>query len=81
MTTQKANEAVAAFLTAEQRLGRVRSDADPEAIAYMVLGAIFQYVYWRAFLGAARDPGADERFITGLLESAGRILDSNRERG
>jgi hypothetical protein len=78
---QKANEAVAAFLAAEQRRGRVRSDADPEAIAYMLLGTIYQYVYWRAFLGAARDSVADERFIAGLLESAGRILDQNRERG
>jgi hypothetical protein len=47
----------------------------------MLLGTIYQYVYWRAFLGAARDSVADERFIAGLLESAGRILDQNRERG
>ncbi len=71
---QKANEAVAAFLTAEQRLGRVRSDADPEAIAYMLLGAIYQYVYWRAFLGTPQQPEADECFMDGLLESIDRIL-------
>lgn len=71
---QKANEAVAAFLRAEQQLGRVRSDADLEAASYMLLGAIYQYVYWRAFLGAARQPDADDRFITGLLESIGHLL-------
>jgi AcrR family transcriptional regulator len=71
---QKANEAVAAFLRAEQQLGRVRSDADPEAAAYMLLGAIYQYVYWREFLGNLKQPDADNRFIAGLLESIGRIL-------
>ena len=48
---QRANEAVAAYLRAEQELGRVRGDADPDAVAYMLLGALYQYVYWRQFLG------------------------------
>jgi hypothetical protein len=36
------NEALAAYLDAEKRLGRMREDADPEAAAAMVLGACYQ---------------------------------------
>lgn len=71
---QRANEAVAAYLRAEQGLGRVRDDADPEAAAYMLLGAIYQYVYWRQFLGRAQEPEADERFVAGILATLDRAL-------
>jgi AcrR family transcriptional regulator len=66
---QRANEAVAAYLRAEQDLGRVRGDADPDAVAYMLLGALYQYVYWRQFLGRPQQPDADERFIAGILST------------
>jgi AcrR family transcriptional regulator len=71
---QRANEAVATYLRAEQELGRVRGDANPEAVAYMLLGAIYQYVYWRQFLGRPTDPDADDRFIDGLLSTLDRVL-------
>ena len=71
---QRANEAVAAYLRAEQRLGRVRGDADPEAAAYMLLGAIYQYVYWRQFLGQPEQPDTSDRFIDDLLEILDRGL-------
>src|SRR5919205_1600896 len=51
---QKANEAVAAYLRAEQDLGRVRRDVDPEAAAALLLGACFQRAFLRHFL--AEDP-------------------------
>ena len=60
---QRANEAVAAYLRAEQGLGRVRGDADPDAVAYMLLGALYQYVYWRQFLG---QPAQNRRRTTAL---------------
>jgi AcrR family transcriptional regulator len=71
---QRANEALAAYLRAEQRLGRVRGDADPESASYMLLGAIYQYVYWRQFLGGPAEPDADDRFIDGLLDNFDRVL-------
>jgi AcrR family transcriptional regulator len=71
---QRANEAVNAYLRAEQGLGRVRGDADPEAIAYMLLGALYQYVYWRQFLGRPQEPEADDRFVTGILATLDRAL-------
>jgi AcrR family transcriptional regulator len=66
---QRANEAVAAYLRAEQDLGRVRADADPEAIAYLLLGAIYQRAYWRLFLGQEEAPVADYDFIERLLDT------------
>ena len=78
---QRANEAVASYLRAEQRLGRVRGDADPEAIAYMLLGALYQYVYWRQFLGRPQQPDADDRFIAGILATLDHALAPVIERG
>ena len=71
---QRANEALTAYLRAEQELGRVRPDADPEAVAYLLLGAIYQWTYWREFLGDEPDPEADERFIDGILEAVERAI-------
>jgi AcrR family transcriptional regulator len=71
---QRANEAVAAYLRAEQGIGRVRGDADPDAVAYMLLGALYQYVYWRQFLGQPPHPEADNRFIAGILTTLNRAL-------
>ncbi|KAB8193463.1 TetR family transcriptional regulator [Nonomuraea phyllanthi] len=41
----KANEAVAAYLRAEQELGRLRAEADVRAAAGLLLGACFQYAF------------------------------------
>jgi AcrR family transcriptional regulator len=71
---QRANDAVAAYLRGEQRLGRVRNDADPEAVAYMLLGALYQYVYWRQFLGRPQEQDAADRFIAGMLATLNRAL-------
>ncbi len=53
------NEAVAAYLRAEQRLGRLRGDANPQAAADLLLGACFQRVFLRHFLGTDAPAGAD----------------------
>lgn len=66
---QRANEAVAAFLQGEQELGRVRAGADPEAIAYLLLGAIYQRAYWRQFLGQQSSPEEDDAFIERLIDT------------
>lgn len=46
-----ANGMVAAYLRAEQELGRVTPDADAEAAAYALLGACYQRVQWAFYLG------------------------------
>ncbi|UBU13560.1 TetR/AcrR family transcriptional regulator [Nonomuraea gerenzanensis] len=67
----KANEALAAYLRAEQEAGRVRAGADVRAAAGLLLGACFQY----AFLGHMSQAGfpddeeAAASFVRTLLES------------
>ena len=78
---QRANEGLAAYLRAEQGLGRVRPDADVDAAAYFLLGAIFQRAYWRQFLGDPRDSAADERFISGIITTLDRILSPDSDPG
>ena len=64
---QRANEAVATYLRAEQRLGRVRRGASPDAAAYLLLGAAYQRAYWRQFLGEEPLPLPDDRFVEELV--------------
>lgn len=71
---QCANEAVAGYLRAEQRLGRVRGDADPDAAAYMLLRAIYQYVYRQQFLDRPQQPDEDDRFFADILTTLERVL-------
>lgn len=71
---QRANELLAAYLRAEQELGRVSPDADPEALAFLLFGAIYQRVYWREFLGEEADPEAGERFIANVLDTIERVI-------
>jgi AcrR family transcriptional regulator len=71
---QRANELLAAYLRAEQDLGRIRPDADVDTAAYFLLGAIFQRAYWRQFLGESNDAAADEQFISGIIVSLNRML-------
>ena len=70
---QRANEAVAAYLRAEQELGRVREDADPEAAAGMLLGACFQRAFLRRFLAEEADPSEEEGFAR---EVVGTLMQS-----
>jgi AefR-like transcriptional repressor, C-terminal domain len=70
----RANEAVSAYLRAEQDLGRVREDADPEAAAAMLLGACFQRAFLRQFLAEEVDPEREERFAEEVVGTLMRSL-------
>jgi transcriptional repressor AefR-like protein len=63
------NEALAAYLAAEKRLGRVREDADPEAAAAMVLGACYQRAFFRSYLGEDVPAEGEEDFVGGIVQS------------
>jgi AcrR family transcriptional regulator len=54
----RANEGLAEYLRAEQALGRISGDADPEAVAGLILGACFQHAFVTFF---APDPRDDEK--------------------
>ena len=65
---QRANELVADYLRAEQRLGRVCSDADPDAAADLLVGACFQRAYLLHFLAEELPPAAVARFVAGIVD-------------
>lgn len=70
----RANEAVASYLRAEQELGRVRGDADPEAAAAMLLGACFQRAFLRQFLAEDVESAVEERFARDVVRTLMRSL-------
>jgi hypothetical protein len=62
----KVNDALAAYLRAEQRAGRVRADADPAAAADLLVGACFQHAFLSRFRAADPDPRTASRFVATL---------------
>ncbi|GAA2208481.1 TetR/AcrR family transcriptional regulator [Nonomuraea monospora] len=70
----KANEALAAYLRAEQAAGRVRAGADVRAAAGLLLGACFQYAFLghMSQAGYADDEEAAAAFVRTLLEALER---------
>jgi AcrR family transcriptional regulator len=62
----KVNEAVAAYLRAERQAGRVRSGADPEAVADLLVGACFQHAFLSHFRGGEPDIRTVSRFAATL---------------
>ena len=63
------NKAVAAYLRAEQGLGRVSGRVNPEAAAAMLLGACFQRAFLRDFVGEESVSQSDEQFVEDLAQA------------
>ena len=66
---QMINETLAAYLAAEKRIGRVREDADPEAVAAMVLGACYQRAFFRSYLGEDVPAEGEVDFVEGVVQT------------
>lgn len=67
---QRANDAVAAYLAAEQRLGRVRGDASAAGAAALLLGASFQHAFLRHFLPPEElSVQNEERFVRETVDA------------
>ena len=75
----KPYDALAAYLRAEQRLGRVSPDIDPHAAADLLLGACFSQVYMWLFIGEDIDAPAGERFVAGIVHTLMAALAPLRE--
>jgi AcrR family transcriptional regulator len=73
------NEELAAYLEAEERLGRVREDADPEAAAAMLLGACYQRAFFRSYLGEDAPAEGDEGFVESIVRTLMRSLSPSGE--
>jgi AcrR family transcriptional regulator len=74
------NEELTAYLEAEQRLGRVREDADPEAAAAMLLGACYQRAFFRSYLGEDAPTEGELDFVEGIVQTLMRSLSPTEER-
>jgi AcrR family transcriptional regulator len=76
----KANEAVAAYLRAEQHLERVRRDANPEAAAALLLGACYQRAFHLHFLGEEVLAGSgEESFVEDIVQTLMQGLSPKKE--
>jgi AcrR family transcriptional regulator len=73
------NEALTAYLDAEERLGRVREDADPEAAAALILGACYQRAFFRSYLGEDAPTEGEEGFVEGIVKILMRSLSTSGE--
>jgi AcrR family transcriptional regulator len=60
---------LAAYVRAEQRIGRVSQRADPEAVASLLLGSCLGRALMRRFLGEHDPPAADERFVKSVVRT------------
>jgi AcrR family transcriptional regulator len=63
------NETLASYLDAEERLGRVRKDADFEAAAAMLLGACYQRAFFRSYLGEDVPAEGEEGFVESIVQT------------
>ena len=66
---QMINETLASYLEAEERLGRVRENADPEAAAAMILGACYQRAFFRSYLGEDVPAEGEVDFVEGIVQT------------
>lgn len=62
-------DTVAGYLSAEQDLGRIQPDADPQAAAALLLGACFQHAFLDHFTNRHDDTDSDQRFAATLVDT------------
>ena len=62
-------ERVAGYVTAEQRLGRIKPEIDPFSFAALLLGACHQYVYLQYFQGHDPFPVSEEQYVGGIVRT------------
>jgi AcrR family transcriptional regulator len=62
-------DALAGYLRAERRAGRIRRDADPEAAAGLLLGACFQYAFLHCFTQRPPSQPAVEAYATSIVDT------------
>lgn len=65
----KVNQAVADYLRAEQRGGRIAANARPDALAAALVGGCFQRAFLQAFTGEAVTDVQRSAFVDDLVET------------
>jgi AcrR family transcriptional regulator len=64
-----AYQTVGDYIVAEQALGRVRSDANPLAVAALLLGACFQFAFMERLTNQAPLGASDAAFLQGTVNA------------
>jgi AcrR family transcriptional regulator len=64
-----ANKAVAAYVRAEQRLGRIDDGVDPDSVGALLLGACFQRSFFRHLVGDRAAPQSAARFVREIVRT------------
>lgn len=65
---------IAAYIAAEQRLGRIKAHLDPLHTASLLLGPCFQHVFTKLFMGEKLMPMTDQQFAAGLAQTLSKSL-------
>jgi AcrR family transcriptional regulator len=65
----RANEIVAAYLLAEQKLGRVRANVNPRSAADLLLGACFQHAFHLQMLDKDESAASKKKFVEDVLQT------------
>jgi AcrR family transcriptional regulator len=63
------HERVAAYILAEQRLGRLKQDIEPLSFTTLLLAACFQYVFIQYFQGLDPFPVSESQFVAGTVRT------------
>ncbi|WP_126551779.1 hypothetical protein [Dictyobacter kobayashii] len=71
---QRIYERVALYIEEEQALGTIRADVDAQSVAVLLLGACFQYVFLKHFIGAIRSRLARNSLFLISLRLSYRVL-------
>jgi AcrR family transcriptional regulator len=66
---QRANAALAVYLSAEVQEGRLPASVDPEVISALLLGACLQRGFYAEFLGHTPDARSVPEFATSLVDA------------
>jgi AcrR family transcriptional regulator len=65
----RSNEIVAAYILAEQKMGRVNSDINSRSMADLLLGACFQHAFHLQFSGEDEPEEARKQFVDNVLKA------------
>ena len=71
---KEAFDLIAAYISEEQHLGRIRREAVPLVVGALLLGPCFHWAFLRQGLGKSLLPMTDQEFATGLVAELMRGL-------
>ena len=74
---QRIHERIAAYVEAEQQLGRMNTDVDAMSVALLLLGPCFQYVFNLHLMGTNPVLMTEQQFVTTLVQTLSSSLSNS----